>query len=142
MPRRSHKIQISAAEQEILEKEHGDILRQYIELDDAILHGQGSPRILEAARTLLQYMLLYFAHEEQFQRKTSLLLREEQRQLWRKDLAELLQIEAGLKQAEVYSALRMRSLCRSWMHHHEQSSAISQKVSTPPTSPERERALA
>ena len=142
MPSRKSKYPIPTAGQEILEKEHADILRQYIELDDAILHGQGSPRILEAARTLLQYMLLYFAHEEQFQRRSSLASRGEQRTQWKRNLTELLQIEAALKQEEVYASLRMRSLCKSWMHQHTTASEVSQAMAAVPPSREQERALA
>ena len=110
----------SGGELEFLDKEHSDIHRQYIELDDAILHGQGSPRILEAARTLVQFMLSHFTHEEQFQKKIAFPIREDQRNTWKKDMADLLQIDAGLKQGEVYAALRLRGFCKVWMHEHMQ----------------------
>ena len=99
-------------------KEHSNIHRQYIELDDAILHGQGSPRILEAARMLVQFMLSHFTHEEQFQKKIAFPVREDQRNAWKKNMADLLQIDAGLKQQEVYAALRLRGFCKMWMHEH------------------------
>jgi hemerythrin len=142
MQRRKQLHQGPSAGQEILQRERGDILRQYIELDDAILHGQGSPRILETARTLLQYMLLYFAHEEQFRSDSSFPLGEDQRRIWKQNLAELLRIEAGLKQEEIYAALRMRSLCRSWMQSHAPSSQAGIEAAPPPATEERERVRA
>jgi hemerythrin len=118
MQDRNTKFPTRAAEREILDREHADIRRQYIELDDAILHGQGSTRILEAARTLVQYMLLYFSHEERFRKKFSLPAPEEERQAWKNSVAELLKIESGLRQLEVYAALRMRGFCRGWMQQN------------------------
>jgi hemerythrin-like metal-binding protein len=103
---------------ETLDREHSTIHRQYIELDDAILHGHGSPRIVEAARTLAQYMLLHFVHEDQFQKKISFPVLEDQRNAWKKNLTELLQIDAGLKRDEVYSALRLRAFCKNWIYEH------------------------
>jgi hemerythrin len=116
----SHKKKIVApgGDLEILDKEHSNIHRQYIELDDAILYGQGSPRILEAARTLVQFMLSHFTHEEQFQKKIALPVREDQLNAWKKNVADLLLIDAGLKQEEVYAALRLRGFCKTWMQEH------------------------
>jgi len=118
MKSRRQKLRTPGGDLENLEKEHANIHRQYIELDDAILHGQGSPRILEAARTLVQFMLSHFAHEEQFQQKIAFPVREDQLNAWKRNMAELLQIDAGLKQEEVYGALRLRGFCKGWMQEH------------------------
>jgi hemerythrin len=116
MPSRKKKFHPPGVDLEILDREHANIHRSYIELDDAILHGQGSPRILEAARTLLQCMQSHFAHQAQFQKNIAFPVREDQRNQWKKNMAELLQIEAGLQQVEVYAALRLRGFCKGWMH--------------------------
>jgi hemerythrin len=116
-PRR-RKLSRSAVDAELLDKERSDIERQYIELDDAILRGQGSPRILEAAGTLVPCLLLHFTHEEQFRKQIAFPFVDDQGAVWRKNIAELLQIEAGLKQGEVYAALRLRGFCKGWMHEH------------------------
>lgn len=139
MQNRNTKFPTPVAEREILEREHADIHRQYIELDDAILHGQGSDRILEAARTLVQYMLLYFAHEERFRKRFSLFDHADQRQAWKGDVAELLRIEAGLRQQEVYSALRMRGFCRGWMQEHPLPESTALEVAVIPGGQEAER---
>jgi hemerythrin len=118
MQSRKKQFYTPGSDLEILDREHANIHRQYIELDDAILQGQGSPRILEAARILVQFMLSHFAHEEQFHKKIAFLVREDQLNAWTKNMAELLQIDAGLKQEEVYAALRMRGFCKVWMHDH------------------------
>jgi hemerythrin len=117
MPNPKPKVQ-PGVDLELLDREHSTIHRQYIELDDAILHGHGSPRIVEAARTLAQYMLLHFVHEDRFQKKISLPVREDQRNAWKKNMTELLQIEAGLEQREVYAALRLRAFCKGWEFDH------------------------
>jgi len=33
-------------------------------------------------------------------------------------MAEIMMIAQGLKQGEVYAALRLRGLCKRWMHEH------------------------
>jgi hemerythrin len=139
MQDRNTKFPTVAAEREILEREHGDIHRQYTELDDAILHGQGSARIVETARTLVQYMLLYFAHEERFLKKFSLSDRADERADWRSSVAELLKIEAGLRQQEVYAALRMRGFCRGWMQQHPLPQSSAQEVAVIPATQETEQ---
>lgn len=118
MQSRKNKIVTLGGDLESLDQEHSNIHRQYIELDDAILHGQGSPRILEAARMLVQFMLSHFTHEEQFQKKIAFPVRDDQRNAWKKNIADLLQIDAGLKQQEVYAALRLRGFCKMWMQEH------------------------
>jgi hypothetical protein len=118
MQSRKKILQTPGVGLDCLTKEHSNIHRQYIELDDAILQGQGSPRILEAARTLMQFLRSHLAHEEQFQRNIALPISEYQADGWTKNMAELLQIDAGLNQKEVYSALRLRSFCKRWTREH------------------------
>lgn len=101
-----------------LEQEHAAIRRQYLELDDSILHGDGSPRILEAAGSLAESMHQHLAHEELFQRELSLSLGAVQRRNALQTTTELLQIEQGLRDSEVYAALQLRGLCKRWMHDH------------------------
>jgi hemerythrin len=127
---------------EILDKEHAKIHRQYIELDDAILYGQGSPRILEAARMLVQSMQLHFAHEAQFQKNIAFPVREDQRNAWKKHIAELLQIDAGLRQEEVYAALRVRGFCKAWMHEHMYVEGVEFDLAALAGAPEPGRAQA
>src|SRR6266516_2555919 len=116
MWRRKRRLGGSSAEAEMLERERFGIERQYLELDDAILHGEGSSRILEAAGTLAQRLLLHFTHEEQFRKQISFAVPEDPHAVWKKNTAEVLQMEAGLRQGELYAALRLRSFCKSWVH--------------------------
>ena len=124
MQRRKRKFGGGSDEAEMLDKERFGIERQYIELDDAILHGQGSVRILVAAQRLVQSLLLYFTHEEQFRRQISFPVLDDPHAAWKKNMAELLQIEAGLKQEEVYAALRLRSFCKGWIHMQKMWTSI------------------
>ena len=143
MKSRKNKFHAPGVDLEILDEEHSNIQRQYIELDDAILHGQGSPRILEAARTLVQSMLLHLTHEEQFQKNIAFPVREDRRNAWEKEnMAELLQIEAALKQEEVYAALRLRGFCKGWMRQHRDVERVEFKIAALAGSPEPGRAQA
>jgi hypothetical protein len=99
-------------------EEHVAIRRRHHDLDEAILHGKGSPRILDAAGLLVQAMLHHFTHEEQLQKNFPQRLAEAQRLAGMNLMAELLRIEAGLKLAEVYAALRLRGICSRWMRGH------------------------
>lgn len=101
-----------------LDQEHAEIRRQYLELDDAILQGHGSPRILEAAGNLMELMRLHLAHEERFQEEIAFPLNAEQHRKAKRTATELLHIEQGLQGSEVYAALRLRSLCKGWMRDH------------------------
>ncbi len=142
MQSRKQKVDTSGDDLEMLDQEHSNIQRQYIELDDAILHGQGSPRILEAARMLVQFMLSHLTHEEQFQKKVAYPVREDQRNAWKNNLAELLQIDAGLKQEEVYAALRLRGFCKVWMQEHMHVEQLEFEFAALALVPEPERARA
>ena len=131
MGRRKGRLGQTDKEAEMLEKERFAIERRFIELDDAILHGQGSLRILEAAKTLVHFLQVHFTHEEQFRKQISFPVAEDPRAVWQKNMAELLQIEAGLRQGEVYSALRLRSFCRGWIHMQRMWTSIFQASLAP-----------
>jgi hypothetical protein len=89
----------------MIDQEHSEILRRYIELDDAILHAHGSPQIIDAARRLVKMLLLHLSAQERSLEQSS-----------KKNLIpELQTLEAGLMHEEVYAALRVRGLCRRWM---------------------------
>ena len=137
MRRRKGKFGGSNAEAELLERERFLIERQYIELDDAILHGQGSARIVGAARRLVQSLLQHLTHEEQSRRQISFPVLDDPHAVWKKNMAELLQIEVGLKQEEVYAALRLRSFCKGWIHLQRMWTSIFQ----PSSAAESETAL-
>jgi hypothetical protein len=118
-------------EAEMLDRESLGIERQYIELDDAILHGQGSPRILEAARILVSLLLAHLAHEEQFRKQLAFPVLEDPHASRQKNMAELLQIEAGLRAGETYAALQLRSFCKGWMHMRRMWNSIFQPSVAP-----------
>jgi len=101
-----------------LASEHTQIHRRYSELDDAILQGFGSPRIIESARELVRAMLLHFIHEEQFLGTITFSAIDAQRNAGKKTMAEVLKIEAALIKDDVHAALRMRVLCKRWMYEH------------------------
>jgi hemerythrin-like metal-binding protein len=118
MNSRENRFQTCGDQLEILDKEHTEIHRQYIELDDAILQGEGSARILEAAAELAQTMGTHFTHEGQFQETNSIPVFEEQSSAGKTTMAEIMMIAQRLKQGEIYAALRLRGLCKGWMHEH------------------------
>ena len=108
----------------MLEMERFGIERDYIELDDAILHGQGSALILQAAQRLAGLLLVHLAHEEQYLRQSSFPVLDDPRAVWKRNMAELSQMEAGLREGEVYAALRMRSFCKGWIHMQKMWTSI------------------
>ena len=118
MKSRKQKFEASTAQLRTLEQEHASIHRRFLELDNAILHGHGSPRILETARELAIAMKLHMQHEDLFQQTLSYVRRDEQKLREFEVRNELSRLEEGLKLDEVYSALRLRALCKSWMQEH------------------------
>jgi hemerythrin-like metal-binding protein len=118
MNSRENRFQTCGDQLEILDNEHTEIRRQYIELDDAILQGEGSARILEAAAELAQTMGTHFTHEEEFQETNLIPVFEKQSSTGRATMAEIMMIAQRLQQGEVYAALRLRGLCKGWMHEH------------------------
>ena len=73
-------------------------------------------------------LLLHLDHEEQFRGQISFPVVDDRRAVWKKNMAELLQIEAGLKQREVYAALRLRSFCKGWIHMQRMWTSIFQPM--------------
>jgi hypothetical protein len=118
MRKRKATFQTPRLELEILADEHTAIRNHHQELDETILHAEGSPRILKAAGVLVQSMLQHFTHEEEFHKKIALRADTVQRTAGIDLTAELLRIEAGLQEGEVYAALRLRGLCKRWMRGH------------------------
>ena len=64
-------FEMNAFEVRNLDREHAEIRRRYTGLEKAILRGREMPSILKAANSLVQMMLLHFAHEEQLLLKLS-----------------------------------------------------------------------
>ena len=120
-----------------LASEHTQIHRRYLELDDAILQGFGSPRIIESARELIRAMLLHFIHEEQFLGTITFSSLDAQRDTGKKMMAEVLKIEAALVRDDVHAALRMRVLCKRWMREHMNGEGEEFKITAPVTKASR-----
>lgn len=99
----------------MLNQERAWIQHQFRELDEAILHGKGSPRILEAARILIPYLLLHFTHREQFRKRIPASLTHQEHLSSKESMTELLQIDEALLKGEIYAALRLRGFCKSWI---------------------------
>ena len=118
MRNRKGTFQAPRLELEILANEHSEIRCRHFELDEAILRGEGSPRILEAAGVLVRSMLQHFTHEEELRKKIPFPIGAAQNRAGIDLMAELLRIEVGLQQGEVYAALRLRGLCKRWMRGH------------------------
>jgi hypothetical protein len=138
------QLRISTYSQQVkkLDQERSWIQRQFLDLDEAILLGKGSPRILDAARTLVPYMLLHFTHQEQFQKLIPSAASVEQKLRWKQHMAELMQIDAGLVQGEVYAALQLRGFCRAWMHEGGAAEEVDFPLTARPHSSPRKTAQA
>jgi len=103
----------------LLDREHAEIRRRYVELENAILRGLGLPRILEAANSLVQMILLHFTHEERFLAALSLSnLQKRHRDANIEVTAQLFGIEAGLEQAKTAAVFQLLLLGRVWMKEH------------------------
>jgi len=120
-----------------LASEHTQIHRRYLELDDAILQGFGSPRIIESARELVRAMLLHFIHEEQFLGTITFSALDAQRDAGKKAIAEVLKIEAALVKDDVHAALRLRVLCKRWIHEHMDVEGEEFRITGPVTKARR-----
>ena len=136
MRSRKSKFGRSSAEAEMLESERFGIERHYLELDDSILHGEGSARILDAAQKLVKLLLVHLTHEEQLRSQIAFPVLDDPRAEWKKNMSELLQIEAGLTQSEIYAALRLRSFCKGWIHLQRMWTSIFQPAPLPESVPE------
>jgi hemerythrin len=111
-------FETNALDLRILDEEHAEIRRRYTELEEAILRGRGLPRILEAADSLVQVMLLHFTHEEQFLVKLSLSSGLLHRDANIEVTAQLFGIEAGLEQGKAAAVFLLLRLGRFWMKEH------------------------
>jgi len=103
-----------------LDEEHAEIRRRYTGLEKTILCGQGWPRILEAADSLVQKLLLHLAHEKQFLVKFSLSsrLQAKHRNANMEVTAQLFDIDAGLEKGTPAAVFLLLRLGRIWMKEH------------------------
>jgi hemerythrin len=102
-----------------LDGEHSEIRLRYRELESVILRGAASPRILGAANSLAQMMLLHFTHEDQFLEKLSASSFQKRHRDANVELtAQLFGIEAGLEQAKTAAVFQLLLLGRVWMKEH------------------------
>jgi hemerythrin len=111
-------IEPSAFDLRKLDEEHAEICRRYTGLEETILRGRGLPRILEAANSLVQMMLLHFTHEEQFLERLSLSSFQRQRDANIEITAQLFDIEVGLEHSRVASVFQSLLLGRVWIKEH------------------------
>jgi hemerythrin len=120
-----------------LDEEHAEILRRYTGLEKAILCGRGWPRILEAADSLVQKMLLHLAHEKQFLVKLSLSsrLQAKHRKANTEVTTQLFGIDAGLEREETSAVFLLLRLGRVWMKEHMHLESIECKGLTEEKSP-------
>ena len=87
-------------------------------LDEAIVRGRGLPQILAAAEDLTQLLLLHFIHEVQFLEKVSFSVLKDHRRVEMEIMAGIGEIDTGLRRRELSAALRLRTLCKEWIHGH------------------------
>jgi len=103
-----------------LDREHAEIGRRYVGLEKVILRGGGMLRILAAADSLVQMMLLHFTHEEQFLLKlaVSRRIQEIQHDANVAVTAKLMSIEAELELGSTDGVLHLLRLGKDWMREH------------------------
>ncbi len=101
----------------LLKREHLEIQRSFVELDEALVWGHG-PTILLAAENLIQLMLLHFIHKAQLLEKCASDTLPERYKAEVKFLSGINEIDSGLKRQELSSALYLRSLCKEWIRDH------------------------
>lgn len=102
-----------------LDGEHIEIRHRYTEIEKAIVCGRGLPRILEAADSLVQMMLLHFTHEERFLAKLS--LSDIQKRHCDANIevtAQLFGIGYGLEQEKISAVFQLLLLVKGWMREH------------------------
>jgi hypothetical protein len=88
-------------------------------LEKTILRGLGLPRILEAANSVVQTMLLHFIHEEQFIGEFALSkFQQRQRDADIEVIAQLFAIEDGIEQAKAAAVFQLLLLGRVWIKEH------------------------
>jgi hemerythrin len=124
-------FETNASELRNLDKEHAEIGRRYTGLEKVIVRGQGLPRILEAADSLVQIMFLHLAHEEEFLSNLPLNSRfqERHRDASIEVTARLFGIEAGLQQGQVAAVFHLLRIVRFWMKEHMELEIDGEPVS-------------
>jgi hemerythrin len=103
-----------------LDEEHTEIRGRYTGLEKAILRGREMPRILKAANSLVQMMLLHFTHEEQLLLKLSFSshLRKKLSEANMEVTDQLIGIKEGLEQGKTAAVFHLLRLGRFWMKEH------------------------
>lgn len=107
---------------------------RFLDLDNAILHADGSPRILEAARLLSEALRLQLQNEQPEEPAAPEAISPRQmgnRWVWR----ELNWLDESLRYEEVDAALRLRALCKKWMREHHVAPEENTIMIPPPTQP-------
>jgi hemerythrin len=99
----------------VLDEEHSEIQRKYLRLDRAILE-TSSLQSRIAAELLAEAILQDLVHEEEFLRKTSFPFLQEHCDSQMKMMSEIFKIELDLSRNDISASLRLRDLCREWMH--------------------------
>jgi hemerythrin len=118
MTRQEKNFQAPTVGLGLLSDEHSEIYRSFAELDEAIARGRAFPSIMVAAEDLTQLMLLHFIHEVQFLEKISSAVLKEHRKAEMQVLTGIGRLDSGLRRSELSAALRLRSLCKEWIHGH------------------------
>ena len=103
-----------------LDQQHAEIRATYQSLEEAILAGQGMAGIVEAADSLVQMILLHFSHEELFLEKLSLPILQRQRGANAEIIAQLFEIEDGLRQEKTAAVFQLLILVHDWIKEHMQ----------------------
>ena len=113
-------IKTNAFDVRNLDREHAEIRRRYTGLERAILCGREMPSILQAATSLVQIMLLHFAHEEQFLLKLafSSQLRKKLSEANMEVTDQLIGIAEGLEEGKPAAVFHLLRLGRFWMEEH------------------------
>jgi hemerythrin len=113
-------IETNAFDVRKLDQEHAEIRRRYTGLEKAILRGREMSGILEAANSLVQMMLLHFAHEEQLLLKLSFSshLRKKLNDANMEVTDQLIGIAEGLEEGKAAAVFHLLRLGRFWMKEH------------------------
>jgi len=102
----------------VLDEEHSEIHRKYLELSRTILEGSSLQRMRAVSEILTELILLHLVHEEEFLRKMLFPLLAEHRDAQMGMMAEIFKIELDLSRNDVSAPLRLRDLCGDWMREH------------------------
>ncbi|SRR6266567_1286837 len=118
MARRTQFSEKPVAGLGVLDEEHSEINRKYLELDRMIVEANSLTRIRATSEILAELILLHLVHEEEFLRKMSFPFIDEHRAAEMEMMAEIFKIELDLSRDDVSAPLRLRGLCREWLHEH------------------------